>query len=575
MAKIDSYPVFDFSGGIRRDKSFFDFKKNELLDARNIEIDEQGRVRTRLGSHQLGEQVISTSNVENSFYFQRIVGGAVPVPFFLVNTDTAGVIKNLTASHITGAITTASVSITLNSVTGFRNTGSDSAEIEGDLFSYTGITGSTLTGVTGLSESHAVGAAVHQWNQISATTVNGARGVSYAPLNNVVYIQAHDGGGYTWDGTNLTAVADGDEPNARFATTYHRRVWVAQFTSLSSARVYFSDVDDSTSWTASNFFNVEDHTGETITGFRVYNDNLLIYKTSSYYSYNEETLRKRDSFFGSYNNKTHQEIGGLVYNFCPAGVYVTNGSSVKIISEPVKAFVEGFRPLRDSGSNTIVTNTFSAQFENKYILWLGNVVNVDTSDASTPGGVALVYDTIAKSWTTYSGLLALSHIFNYNTFYYGGGIQILKGLFAARGSNLSTVFRLLSKRFIDANGTSRNDTTGDLPVDFYTNAAGTPVSSMIETQLYDLTHPELFKKFSRLRVYTEQGNWNFEYRIQDEKGIGTYRDLGKTKNKMDVLVFPPEVQGYKVGFRITAVNPKARSIFNGFVFEQTEVNSRK
>ena len=67
--KIANFPVLDFSGGVRRDKSFFDFKRNELLDARNVEIDEQGRIRTRRGSFQVGQTL--TGNIENSFLFQR------------------------------------------------------------------------------------------------------------------------------------------------------------------------------------------------------------------------------------------------------------------------------------------------------------------------------------------------------------------------------------------------------------------------------------------------------------------------------------------------------------------------
>src|SRR3990167_8121616 len=85
--KIADYPVLDFSGGVRRDKSFFDFQKNELLDARNIEIGERGRVKIRLGSHQVGQTL--SGNIENSFVWERFVANVAGVNSIYCNDDAA------------------------------------------------------------------------------------------------------------------------------------------------------------------------------------------------------------------------------------------------------------------------------------------------------------------------------------------------------------------------------------------------------------------------------------------------------------------------------------------------------
>ena len=52
----------DFSGGIRRDKSPYDLKDNELQRGRNFEIDDQGRIRKRRGSLQFGQDVANIIN---------------------------------------------------------------------------------------------------------------------------------------------------------------------------------------------------------------------------------------------------------------------------------------------------------------------------------------------------------------------------------------------------------------------------------------------------------------------------------------------------------------------------------
>ena len=56
MAKVlPDYPILDFSGGIRRDKSTYKLKDNELQDGKNFDVDEEGRIIKRRGGIQLGE----------------------------------------------------------------------------------------------------------------------------------------------------------------------------------------------------------------------------------------------------------------------------------------------------------------------------------------------------------------------------------------------------------------------------------------------------------------------------------------------------------------------------------------
>lgn len=567
MAKLEPLRVTNFAGGIRNDKSDFEKLDTELVSVINFELDEQGNANRRFGSHQLGNTISGSDNMENSFYFQRIVGGAVPVPYLLTNTDkTTTTITKLVGNSIDSAITSASTSVSLNSATGFAASGS--VEIEGDLVAYTGVTGSNLTGATGITSSHAVGAAVHQWVNVSATTLNGSRGVSYTPLNNVIYIQAHDNGGYTWDGTNLTAVADGDEPNGRFATTYRQRIFTTKFISAASARVVFSDAGDSTSWTVGNSFDVEDSRGEVGTGFRVLNDELLILKTNSFFAYNEVTLKQRTQTVGSYNNKTHQEIGGLMYTFCPQGIFRTNGSIVSNIGEPIKEWIKDFRPKYDA-SDTIVTNTFSAQIGDKYLLYVG--------DVTTPGtysDVVLVFDTIRENWTVINGFTNFQHLIGFNTYYYGGAIQSMKGLFG--GNDNGQYYRMYSKSYIDSVGTSRNvGVSGDLLSDLLSDT-GTIISSELTTQLYDQETPNVYKNYSSagLRILAKNIGFNVSFRIENEKGISDWKPLGITSKTNQRFELPKKTEGYRFGVKITHADSNIAPSFNGFVLEDVETTNK-
>lgn len=573
MAKIASYSVLDFSGGVRRDLSFFDFKKNELLDARNVDINEKGRIYSRRGSYQIGQTL--ASGIENSFFFQR--SASTPATSFFVNNNaTTGVIYRLLSGQLSTAITTASASIVLTAtILNLDTTNPSIVEIEGDLISYTGGGGTTtLTGVTGIAFSHAAGAAVNQWTTVTqdAGAIDPRRGVYYAVLNNVCFINAR-GGGTNWkyidNDDAVTTTAGSTMPVALFVTNYRDRLYAAGELNPQN-RVYFSNRGTGITWTiASDFFDVEDQRGEPVTGFKVTNDNLGIFKPNSIFTYNEIELKQKVSGVGAYNHKVIQEIDGLIYTFCPNGIFVTNLFSSKQIGDPIKQYWKNFQPIYETIGGTaygrVIINTFSGAYEQYYILYIQDITNPDVTN-----DVTLVYDTIKKTWQVYTGMTNFQHLNGFSNFKFGGRLNQFYPSFWG-GNDSGQVVRFFDSKFVDVNGVKQGtdvfqDRVGDV---------NTPVSASFETPLYDLTHPELFKKFNRLRVYTEQGQWNMEYRIQDENGIGQYKPLGIADKIVKILPFPTDARGYRVGFRVSAVNSSSVNIFNGFVIEETEVVSRQ
>lgn len=577
--KIASYPVLDFSGGVRRDKSSFEFQKNELLDARNVEINESGRIKVKRGSHQIGQTLSNT--LENSFSWERVVGGSTPVSSIYVNDNAStATVRRLLTSRLTTAITSASTTVVISgNATNYANSGNDIIEIDGDLISYTGNNGSnTFTGVTGIVGNHPAGASVNQWISLSLTTaINGSLGVYYAVLNNILIF-----GGYAaaWDqiandnGTTTSAVTG--EPSGIFHTVYRDRLYVVGDGSAGTngdvRRISFSARGSGVDWTdvATNTFLVEDQRGEGITAQRVLNDNLLLFKTNSIFTYDEIELKQRIIGIGAWNHKTPVEIDGIIYTFCPRGIFATNGFSAKQIGEPVRQYWQSFQPQVDAVTLRVVTNTFGTKFRQYYLVYIHNITDPDTTN-----DVVLCYDTIKKSWSVWTGFTNIRHFLGTDKFTYGDrALQFHPALFG--GDTAGKYFRFFENRYIDGQATPVNQGS-DIFTDLVSNTTltgGTPTPAVIETPLYDLTHPELFKTFKKLRVYTENGQWNIQYRVQNENGITDYKQLGTTDKIMKVLSFPKEAQGYRCGFKITGTNTSSQSVFNGFIFEDTEVISR-
>lgn len=578
MATIDSYPVLDFSGGIRRDVGPSELRRNEVLDARNLHLDEKGRVITRLGSQQLGNTLSGT--IENSFFFSTVDSGVGSTLYGSLIVNDLN-ISSTGFNILQGKALTADVAVgdTTISVTSTGTlAASGNVEIEGDLISYTGNTGTSLTGVSGISSSHLSGAPIHQWVTLSLPSQVDARsGVSYAVLNDILYFQGlgHGMKSMTFP-LGVATVADvSGEPSCYLLANYRDRLYTTgDGPNVTPKRILFSARGNGGSWTTtSDFFEVEDQTGEFVRGLKVFSDTLGIFKDSRIYTYNEIELKQRIPDVGAYSHKVIQEVDGKLYTFCPTGIFVTNLFSAKSIGEPVKEFFRNFTPIYDTDYYRLCTNAHAWVYDHSYFLYISDItVPTVTND------VVLEYDTRREAWTVHDG--GFTNFVHVNNFAVGRfGVQPTVSSYAILthrpiligGDSSGKVWRLNENRFLSL---SQVVVGGDVFVDRRSNT-GSPISSVLELQMYDLTHPELFKQFKDLRVLTESGQWNIEYRIEDEKGISPYRPLGSVSTTNVVLAFPSEAQGWSCGLRITGISSNAQRTLNGVIFENTGVIKRR
>src|SRR3990167_10476288 len=116
MAKIPDKQYNRFDGGVRRDKSPYDLKDNELQRGRNFIVDEQGRIRKRRGSRQFGQNLVAGQQIVN---FHHDANG------LFVATDDAspGIVYKLVSTTLNGAVTAGqTTNIAINSA-GFTASG--------------------------------------------------------------------------------------------------------------------------------------------------------------------------------------------------------------------------------------------------------------------------------------------------------------------------------------------------------------------------------------------------------------------------------------------------------------------
>ena len=569
---LPAYPVLDFSGGVRRDLGALEVQRNQLLDARNAHLYSRGRVIGRRGSHKIGSTL--STRIEDIFAFVRYNTSGVANSWVFVNTNgTTAVLSTLTSTKLTSGITTAS---TTASVTSTTNTPVDFAvsgvvEIEGDLISYTGNSGTSFTGLTGIRVSHDAGASVNQWTTMaqSGTAVDGRMGITYAVLNNILFIVGRGANFKQFDGSSVSDVSW--EPAGLFVTNYRDRLYAAgdgsSGTNGSSRRVSFSARGDGTSWTtASDFFDMEDQLGQPITGFLVHSDRLGIFKTQSTFVYNEVELKETIKGVGAYNHKVAVPVNGSIYTFCPNGIFETNLSSATQIGGPVRDFWENFMPTYDSVSKRVCMNTYAWSHRDSYFLYIGDITSPTSTD-----DVVLEFDTIRRNWTVHDGgFTDFVNATELKHFRYGDNtLTSSPTVFASDISG--QIFRMNDTRYVDTDGTKRGS---DILTDEIADSAGNPIPIVLETKLHDLEQPGLWKVFDRIRVFSENSQWSVQYRVENEDGITDYKPLGTVSRSNQTLLFPKDAAGWRIGFKVTCINGAGVPVFNGFVLENTDMKER-
>lgn len=579
MPKLPDFPITNFSGGLVKNKSDFELQINEFKNTLNLDLDEFGKAKRRRGIVQAG-QTVSTPTWDESFVFTRaILGSASYQHHLVIDRASNGTLYRLVGTYNTSAIATADTTITIGSNADFSASGT--LEINGDLIAYTAKSGTTsFTGVTGIRVAHAAFSHVRQLVSIGATGVDTRNGAYFSVLNNVLFINGQTGSA-TWNGSSFTDITDADEPAGLFATNYRDRIYVAGSGASDGLgtrngdprRVSFSNAGDSTTWELDDFFDVEDDSGEFVTGLKEGEDVLLIFKYNSIFVYDEASLRQTVREVGAYNHKVIQKINDVIYTFGPSGVYATNGFSAKKISDPIDKYLIGFKPQFLHTNGRVIGNTFAGKFEDKYYLYIGTI-----TEPESLSDVVLIYDTIRNNWTIHSGYTNFVHFGSFKGFIdsdiddttAGNSIaQIGSCLFG--GDTAGKYWRLFDGRFLD-NGSTQTVRGSDYIPNLVSNNTGNEISTILETKFYDFGSPFRLKKLGALTVIMEQGDCHISYQLNMGDVKSNWISLGNFTAGITTKKFHQlHNECYGISLKITTNNLDIQNIINGIVVRDIEL----
>lgn len=167
-------------------------------------------------------------------------------------------------------------------------------------------------------------------------------GVQYG---NKFYMVRKDSTVLSWDGAAVAAIAG--SPSGSHAFVYKDRLFVLNsYSLLTPNRLTFSNIADFTTWSGTDFLDVNPGEADFLIAGVVFNDNILLFKTDSVWELSvagdpsEWILREQNYRFGAISKWAITEHEGVLYILDKHGVYQTDGIEFRYISERVDNFFE-------------------------------------------------------------------------------------------------------------------------------------------------------------------------------------------------------------------------------------------
>lgn len=146
-----------------------------------------------------------------------------------------------------------------------------------------------------------------------------------------------------WDGAAVATVTAAGV-NSKFVIFHKNRAWFVD--PANPTKVIFSDLGDYTTYTSTNFLYVPSpKSGDPITGWIVYQDNLIIFtRKTKYVLYGDDpgnfVLRQSSGKKGAVVQDVIKSDANFVYFLADDGIYRYNGSQDQLISDKVQTLVD-------------------------------------------------------------------------------------------------------------------------------------------------------------------------------------------------------------------------------------------
>lgn len=211
---------------------------------------------------------------------------------------------------------------------------------------------------------------------------------------------------FKWTGTGRTTAltSDADCPVATIVE-YHKNHLCLSGNDSYPSRVYFSELDDITDWTATDFFDVETSDGTRVRGLISAFDALYIFKDRSIWrlsgtNRDDFVLEKLVSGVGTLSQQSISIVNNLIY-FTTAqnDIVVYDGAySIKFISQKIRSTISGLNFSRATNNLGIAFSTYRNNDQDFYASL--------SNDGASSNSVILLFDTAYGAWTKFNGINA-------------------------------------------------------------------------------------------------------------------------------------------------------------------------
>ena len=300
---------------------------------------------------------------------------------------------------------------------------------------------------------------------------------------------------YRWDGTGNAIALAGSPPTSRFVE-YHKRILWTAGNDTNPSRVTFSNLDDISTWTGTDFFAIETSDGQTVTGLKSALDCLYVWKQASIFricgtNRDDFTQEQMVTGIGTCSNASIVVINNqFIFTTCQGDIAVYDGGiTVQFLSTKIEGTIAGLN--QDRFDQAVAVAFDDGTGDEDYYL------SLSASGAATHNRL-LIFDTFHRAWTKFTGIAA-----NAMVPYEVGTLQ--EGL-----------------AFGNYRGRANRYPSGD--EDFVSGGATTSgIAAFYVTKQYSFPDIPQDKTFRLLEVFANQeGSWNLTATTRaDFESVGT------------------------------------------------------
>ena len=329
--------AFACEGGLVLNQPTFKMQPGQALELQNFEPDIDGGYRRISGFRKFINHIVPQTSASTekllmvAEFANKVIAARGEKIFSSASTELATAIAS-------GTGMTGSGTITVDSTTGFSSSGT--LQINSEIFTYTGVTSTTFTGVTRATSStsaatHAVDDVVSEsWTEKDTGRTNAGK-YNFETFNfdgNDKFIVVDGTNDPTVFNTSLSAtdVTASSVEGAKFVTAFREHMFYAGMSSTPQELVFSQPFDEDAFNTGSGAGSVK--VDDTIVGIKAFRENLFIFCENRIFkltgsSSSDFAVAPVTRDIGCINGDTIQEFAGDLIFLGPDGLRTVAGTA--------------------------------------------------------------------------------------------------------------------------------------------------------------------------------------------------------------------------------------------------------